>query len=151
MRLAVGQRQGVQPLGLAGREYLRDRAAGVVRDQVDLGEVERVAAVGDEAGQSRQREVLAGGGGRVPVQRQVERHAAALPADLVDHVPPQVAAGAEAVHEQGRAAGPAGVDAAGRARSDAHLAAMLIEVLYRGGHGFSPRGRRPGYSFPKTD
>jgi hypothetical protein len=32
----------VQPLGVSGREHLGDRAAGVVRDEVDVGQFERV-------------------------------------------------------------------------------------------------------------
>ena len=54
VRLAVGQRQGVQPLGPADREYLGDRTAGIVRDQIDVGQFERVAEAGDEPGQAWQ-------------------------------------------------------------------------------------------------
>ena len=137
VRLAVGQGQRVQPLGVARREYLGDRAAGVVRDHVEVGQLERVAAVGDEAGQSGQREVLVGRGRGVAVQRQVDGHAPALAVELADHVPPQVAAGAHAVDEQHRAAGTAGVDVAGGTGPGTHLAAVLVEAFHLAGHGFS--------------
>jgi len=44
----------VQPLGPADREYLGDRTAGIVRDQIDVGQFERVAEAGDEPGQAWQ-------------------------------------------------------------------------------------------------
>ena len=142
--LAVGQGQGVQPAGVPGREHLGDGAAGVVRDEVDAGQPERVAEAGDEAGQARQREVLVGRCGSLPVQRQVDGHAAALAVELADHVPPQVAAGAGAVDEQRRAARAAGVDVAGRTRPGVHLAPVALEVFQHGGHVFSPRCRVAG-------
>jgi len=66
------------------------------------------------------------------VQRQVERHASALAVELLDHVPPQVAAAAYTVDEQHRAARPAGVNAAGGAGSGVYLAAVLVEALSAG-------------------
>jgi hypothetical protein len=62
----------MQPLVIGGGEHLGDRAAGVVGDEVDVGKFERVAEVGDEPRQARQREVLAGGRRRPTVQRQVD-------------------------------------------------------------------------------
>ncbi len=97
----------MQPLGMGGREHLGHRAAGVVGDQVDTGQVEGVAAVFDEAGQAGQGEVLVRGGRGMAVQRQVQGDAPALAVQLGDDVPPQVAAGADAVHEEHRAAGAA--------------------------------------------
>ena len=70
------------------------------------------------------------------MQRQVDGYAPALAAEPVDHVPPQVAAGGQAMDEQRPAAGAAGVDMAGRTRLSAHLAAVLIEALHLGGHEF---------------
>jgi hypothetical protein len=43
VHVAVGQRQGADPLRMARRENLRDGAAAVVGDEVDLIEAERVA------------------------------------------------------------------------------------------------------------
>jgi hypothetical protein len=137
----------VQPPGVADREYLGDRAAGVVRDEVDAGQFERVAEACDEPRQARQREVLAGGGRSVPVQRQVDRHAAALATDLIDNVPPQVSAGANAVEEQCGAARPAGIDIAGWTRRGADLAAVFVEAFHLAEHRFLPRMRgRQRYS-----
>ncbi len=89
----------MQPLGVAGGEYLGNGTAGVVRDEVDIGQLQSVAAVGQESGEARQREILVGGGGSLAVQRKVDRHAPALAVELADHMPPQAAAGAYAVDE----------------------------------------------------
>ena len=80
--------QGVQPFGVSGGQYLGDRAAGVVRDQVDIGQAERLAAVGEQAGQGpaarnpgrRRRESGRAAGGRLPrtgVRRRAARSRAA--------------------------------------------------------------------------
>src|SRR5262249_14686933 len=65
---AVGQGEGVQALGVAGGKYLGDGAARVVGDQIDLVQTKGVAAIGDEAGQAGQREVLAGRGRGLAVE-----------------------------------------------------------------------------------
>src|ERR1019366_7666195 len=104
---------------------------------------------GDEAGQARQREILVGGRGSLPVQRQVDRHAAALAVELVDHVPPQVAAGANAVDEQRRATRAAAVDVAGGTGPGMHLAAVLVEAFHRAGHGFLPSWAAAGIHLPE--
>src|SRR5215469_7318602 len=134
---------------MAGRERLADRAAGVVAHEVDAGEPDGVAEVGDEAGQARQREVLVSSGRGVPVQRQVDRHAAALAVELVDHMAPQVAAGGQAVDEQRHAARAAGIDVAGWTRLSAHLAAAGVEALCLAGHEFLPSAMDTGYSGTK--
>jgi hypothetical protein len=54
----------------------------------NLRQFECVAAVGDEAGQARQREVLVGGRGSFSVQGQVDGDAPALAVEFFDHVPP---------------------------------------------------------------
>jgi hypothetical protein len=59
----------VKPLGVSGREHLADRSAGVVCDEIDVGQLKRVAAIDDESGQARQGEVLIGRRGSVTVQR----------------------------------------------------------------------------------
>ena len=61
MGFAVGQGEAVQALGVAGSKDLGDGAAGVVGDQVDIVEMKSIAAVGHEAGQAREREILMGG------------------------------------------------------------------------------------------
>src|SRR5262249_57592726 len=91
-------------------------------------------------------EVVVGGGGGLPVQRQVDRHAAALAVEQVDHVAPQVAAGGQAMDEQRHAARAAGVDVAGGTRLSAHLAAVLVEALHLAGHEFLPSAMDTGYS-----
>src|ERR1700722_14909225 len=150
--LTVGQRQGVQELGVAGGEHLADRAAGVVRDEVDVAQLEARAEPGQEAGESGQGEVLVRGGRSQPVQRQVDGHAAALAVELVDHVPPQVAAGAQAVDEQRYPARAARVDVAGRAGRGLHLAAVRVEPFHRASHRFLPRWPAAGVQWPeKTD
>lgn len=39
----------MKPFGIAGREQLGDRAAGVLRDEIDIGQFERVAEFHDLA------------------------------------------------------------------------------------------------------
>src|ERR1700732_403487 len=80
--LTVGQSQGMQELGVARGEHLADRAAGVVRHEVDVVQLESLAELAQEAGESRQREVLVGGGRSLPVQRQVDSYAPALAVEL---------------------------------------------------------------------
>jgi hypothetical protein len=48
---------------------------------------------GQEASESRRREVLVGRGWSLPVQRQVDRYAPAPAVELIDHVAPQTTAG----------------------------------------------------------
>ena len=55
-----------EPLGLARGEDLRDRTAGVVRDEIDRSELSRVAERGQQVGEARQRKVLVGRAGLRP-------------------------------------------------------------------------------------
>src|SRR5213076_1772515 len=93
-----------QPVGVAGGEDLRDGPAGVVGDEIDAGEPERVAEVLQPLRQRGDRQVLAGGYRTVAVQRQVERDAASvavmLPRQRADDVAPEKGVGGDAVHEQ---------------------------------------------------
>ena len=67
-----------QPFGVTGGEDLRDRAAGVVGDEVDGAEVERGAELLDHVREAAEREVLVGARRAAAVHRQVEREAAAV-------------------------------------------------------------------------
>ena len=92
---------------MAGGEDLGDGAAGVVANQVHLREPEAVAQVGDHLGQRGGRHVVAGRG--AAVRGQVDGDAAARVAQVLDDLPPQQAAGADAVHEQRGRARPSSV------------------------------------------
>ena len=98
--VAVRQRERAQARRMARGEDLRDGTAGVVRDQVDAVEVERVAELLDHIGERRQREVLVGVRRTPTVQRKVERNAAAFVRDERDDVAPQVRARPDAVDEE---------------------------------------------------
>lgn len=88
---------------MAGREYLCDGAAGVIGDEVDVSELQRVVARRDEIGERRQREILVRRSRGMPAERQVDGNAPALGAQQTDDVAPQVAAGGNAVQEEHRA------------------------------------------------
>src|SRR3989442_1571748 len=77
VRIAVGERQGPQPLGVPGGEELRDPAAAVVADQVDGAQLERVAELGQHAGLRGERDVPVGADLGVAEAHQIERNAAA--------------------------------------------------------------------------
>ena len=141
VRVAVGQGEGAEPLGVAGREDLRDGAAGVVGDEVDAGQVERLAEGGDRVGQRRERVVAVRRRRRPPVQRQVESDrsarlmvgAALRRLELREDVAPQVGVGADAVYEEGDRAGRlgagAGVEVADVAPAGGDELAVAVEVV----------------------
>jgi hypothetical protein len=106
VRLAIGQGQRAQPPRLAGGQDLGHRPTRVVGNQVDFGQPSSVTEAGEEPGQRAEREVLTGGCWGAPVQRQVDRDAPALARHLRDHMAPQVAAGPNAMDEQGGGPSP---------------------------------------------
>src|SRR4029077_12200850 len=99
-----------QPVLVPGGEDLGDGAAGVVGDEVDAGEPERVAEVLEAVRQRGQGQVLPVGHRAAAVQRQVEGDAASLAGSLAreraDDVAPQVGVGRDAVDEHGGRPGP---------------------------------------------
>jgi len=128
--VAVGERERAQPLRMAGGEDLANGAASVVAHQVDLVQAERGTQLLDHLGHRGHRLVIARR--RAAVAGQVDRHAATGVLQGLDDVPPQHAACAGAVHEQGRGpgadlgvgdvSGTAGQQAAMRCeRADIHI------------------------------
>lgn len=113
---------------MAGGENLRDGTAGVVAGQVDLAEPEAAAQAGERLGERGRRHVRAGGAGTV--RGQVDRDAAAAAAQILDDLPPQCAAGADAVHEQrGRTGAEFGKgDLAGRGGQAPSAARERVDV-----------------------
>ena len=106
--VAVHERERAQPRRLAPGDDLRERAAGVVGDEVDGAGVDPVDERADGLGVRTERHVAVERPRALPVQRQVECDAALLARERVDHAPPQVGVGADAVHEhrRRRARGP---------------------------------------------
>jgi hypothetical protein len=88
MCLAIGQRKGMQSIRVVGGEHLGDGPAGVVGDQVDIGEFERVATFRQKMGEARQRKVLPGGARRLAMERKVNGQTSALPGELANNVSP---------------------------------------------------------------
>ena len=76
MHVAVGERQRAQPFGMMGGEDLRDRAAAVVRHEVDLLDAERVEELDDHPRLRRERDILRRRDLGVAEPHQVERDAA---------------------------------------------------------------------------
>jgi len=93
-RVAVGEGERGQPLRMAGGEDLGDGPAGVVGDEIDTGEPERVAEVLQPFRQCGDRQVLAGGYRAAAVQGEVKGDAApsagALPGQRADDIAPEV-------------------------------------------------------------
>ena len=113
---------------MPGGEDLGDRPAGVVGDEIDAGEPERVAEVLKDGRQRGQGQVLPVGHRAASVQRQVEGDAAPLPREAADDVPPEVGVGRDAVDEQGGRAGP-DVDVADLARAGRDAAPGCVKFL----------------------
>src|SRR5215207_4291332 len=93
---------------------LRDPAAGVVRHEIDAGQIERSTEVLDDLGELCQRVVRVRSGRRSSMQRKVHRYASPLALERRDHVAPQIPARSHAVDEERGPAG-AGVDVADNA------------------------------------
>ena len=113
-------------------EDLRDRAAGVVRDEIDVGDAERHAELGDDIGETGKRQILVGSGRTPTVERKVDRDAAPLAGKFGHDVAPQVGVGAHAVDEQRRGAGAgvgADVDVADVGGRDVHEGTPGFEVV----------------------
>jgi hypothetical protein len=85
---------------VAGGEDLGDGPAGVVGDEIDAGEPERVAEVLQASRQRGDGQVLPGGHRAAPMQREVDGNAASLGGQRVDDVAPEKGVGGDAVHEQ---------------------------------------------------
>jgi ABC-type transporter Mla MlaB component len=92
----------MQALGVARREDLRDRSAGVVPDQVHLSEVQPGAEFLEHRCQAAQSEIVAGPGRALAVQGEIDRDAAAAAGQQADEIAPEVSICPDAVDEQGR-------------------------------------------------
>ena len=151
MRFAVGEDERAHAIGIPSREDLCNRATRVVRDEIDLVQLERIAEREQPVGERAQREVLVRGRGALAVQRQVEGDRAPRAVQRGDHVVPQVHVGADTVHEHGGNAAP-DVDVAHCAGTGLHSVAVVIEVVdvhhstcFRVDRGAGPAGRAGGY------
>ena len=86
---------------MARGENLRDGAAAVVGDEVDLIEAERVAERLQHRRLRAERDVLVRFCRAVAMRDEVDRETAADGGDAVDHVAPQIGVEKHAMHEQG--------------------------------------------------
>jgi hypothetical protein len=91
---------------VAGGEDLGDGPAGVVGDEIDASEPERVAEVLQASRQRGDGQVLPGGHRAAPVQREVDGNVASLGAQRADDVAPEKGVGGDAMHEQRHGPGP---------------------------------------------
>ena len=76
MDVAIGQDQRRQPVRMAGRKNLRDGAAAVIGDQIDLVDAKRVQHLGDHLRLRRERDILRGADLGVAEPHQVDGDAA---------------------------------------------------------------------------
>ena len=130
VRVARGQDQAAEALGVVRGHELADGAPGVVADQGHAVEVQRVEEVGDEPGDAGWREIRVGLH-RDPVgaERKVGNDAAMLALQRRGHLPPESAVDEQAVDEHDRLA-RAGVPVADRALGKADLACPpLVAVM----------------------
>ena len=89
--VAVGQQQRTHAGGMARREQLRDRAAAVAGDEVDVGDAEFVQQRGDHRGLVAGTERLLRRHFRIAEPHQVGRDAAPVCAEAVDRAAPLIA------------------------------------------------------------
>ena len=146
-RIAVGQHQPADGLGIGVDHQLADAAAGVVADQGHVLQSERGDGVADHLGHAHRRQVgaLARRAG-VRSERPVGQDAAKTPAgQIVCDLGPQPVVDEDAVHEQdredagsrpGRRRGsrgwrPRGSAGASRISSDRHLQTLGMKVTCR--------------------
>jgi hypothetical protein len=138
--VAVGEDEAADPLGVAGDQHLRHRAARVVADDRHVLEVERLEEVGDQGCDPGRGEVGVGAHRNLlGADRPVRRDAAEAIGEGVDDAVPEATVDQVAVDEDDRLA-CARLAIPNRARGKAQLVA-LVGVGHRvllGGLGFCP-------------
>ncbi len=100
MDVAIGQDQRPQPVRIMRGENLRDGAAAVVADQIDLVDAQRIDDLGDHARLRRERDILRRSDVGVAEPHQVDGDTAPPMPDLVDDMTPVIAVERHAVDEE---------------------------------------------------
>ena len=143
VRVAVGEHQPPEALGVARRDELADRAAGVVADQGHVLELERVHEVGDDP---RQPGGVRSASGRIAVRCEPSGQSGAMqrcsPSSSGTTLRHSVAVGEEAVDEQDRVAAAA-VAVADRARRRARRSSVVVSRSPRSRDAHLGQRRRP--------
>ncbi len=100
MDVAVGQHQRCQPGRVVGGKNLRDGAAGIVGDQIDLFDAETVQHLGDHVRLRRERDILRGSDFGVAETHQIDGDAAPPVFYAVDDMTPVIAVDGHAVDKE---------------------------------------------------
>jgi hypothetical protein len=100
VHVAVGQHQAAPADGVVGGEDLGYADPGVVGDQVDAVDAERVQETDEGGGLVVEGDALAGGGDRLAVAQEIHREIAADVGEHFQLVSPEVPVDDDAVHVQ---------------------------------------------------